>query len=120
MLSTILPLIALGVAGLALGIALFSLGDGRKRAVAVANYVTKHNKASVSLKRMTDLEVQMTEISDSVTALHESLRKLRARITMRQHRAEPKNTADGIPDSKTDPDGWKRAMRIQLHNRQLK
>ena len=80
-----------------------------------AEFCQKNNKASVSLKKMTALEIEMTEITDSVGSLHTSLHKLRSRVGMRELAArKAKEQSDELPDSKTDPEGWKREMRKRL------
>ena len=71
------------------------------------------------LGKLSKIETELTEHADSIEALHESLRKLRSRVGMRENRAA-KGTTDGqIPDSKTDPAGYKRAMRLKLRGTQL-
>lgn len=80
-----------------------------------AEFCEKNNKASVTLKRMTALEVEMTEITDSVKSIHTSLHKLRSRIGMRDLAERKKNEQVGdVPDSVDDPEGWKTAMRQKL------
>ncbi len=85
------------------------------RARRDADSVAKGNKRSVSLKKLTALEIEMTEVTDSLEAVQISLKKLRARIGMRKNREQKSLNGDGMPDPKTDPDGWKRAMRLKLH-----
>jgi len=74
--------------------------------------VREGNAESLSLKRVTDLEASLTELTDSYEAVRVSLRKLRARITMRENRETPANGE--LPDPRSDPDGYKRAMRLKL------
>lgn len=69
--------------------------------------------------KLTKIETELTELTDSIEALHVSLRKLRSRVGMRENRAS-KSTTDGqIPDSATDPAGYKRAMRLKLRGTKL-
>lgn len=117
MLSTVVGLVCLLVSGIAVGVAFKTRIETRDELVRVVKWVRNNNKASVSLKRMSKLEAEMTDIVDSVASIHESLRKLRSRVGMRKVRADRENAADVIPDSKTDPAGYKRHMRLQLHGK---
>ena len=69
--------------------------------------------------KLTKIEAELTELTDSVEALHASLRKLRSRIGMRENRAQKRPTVAEIPDSTTDPAGFKRAMRLKLGGHKL-
>lgn len=104
MLSTA---IAIGLAGLALILAAFAV----ILSVSTARHTRADTLAKLEESRLTQLETEMTELSDSNAAVRESLRKLRARITMRQHRQN--GAGDSEPDWRTDPDGFKRAMRLK-------
>ncbi len=73
-----------------------------------------------AIKRLTALEIELTEVVDSMASMHESLKKLRSRIGMRNLRAKSNGADPDVPDSRTDPDGWKRAMRLKLHNSKRK
>lgn len=73
-----------------------------------------------SLKRLSSIESELTEIVDSVSTLHDSMKKLRSRIGMRNLRSKPNGADTDLPDPRTDPDGWKRAMRLRLHHPQRK
>lgn len=86
-----------------------------KNAVA---FIENQNKRSVSLARIAEVEATLTDLSDSYASLLAAHKKLRSRITMRANRAKAENGAD-IPDARTDPDGWKRAMRLQLRQQGL-
>lgn len=81
-------------------------------AVEALKTVQTENADSIGLRRLTELETSLTELTDSYEAVRTSLRKLRARITMRENRERPGN--DGLPDPRDDPDGYKRAMRLKL------
>lgn len=108
MLSTQLFTIGLSISALLVAILAVYV------AFRAQNYCYRNSAAKLSSKALTDLQVAVTENADSLTALHESLRKLRAKITMRQHRVNGKTPAGDIPDSRVDPDGYKRAMRLKL------
>ena len=79
-------------------------------------FVWTQNKRSVGLKRLTEIETELTEAVDSIQSLHDSLRKLRARVGMREARAAKAANGSGIPDSTDDPAGYKRAMRLKLRS----
>jgi len=88
-------------------------------ALRVAKFVVDNNKASTSLRALTEIQVELTEHADSIKALHGSLSKLRSRIGMRNLR-EKDAAQDDMPDSKADPAAWKEAMRKKLAANQLK
>jgi len=69
---------------------------------------------SPSLKRVTQIEVELTELTDSLEAIHRSLKKLRARVGMRENRRRNTGGPDDIPDPVKDPAGYKTAMRLKL------
>lgn len=73
---------------------------------------TKHQEA-LAEPRLLAIETEMTELTDAVVALRDSLRKLRSRITMRQHRVNGK-ADDGCPDFRTHPSEYKAYMRQKL------
>lgn len=77
-------------------------------------WVEVSNKKSVGLKQLTQLRAELAEHEDSINALAKSLTKLRNRKNMRDLRKGVANGTD-VPDPATDPDGWKRHMRLQLH-----
>jgi len=77
-------------------------------------WVEVSNKKSVGLKQLTQLSAEMAEHADSIAALSKSMRTLRSRKSMRDLRAGKSNGSD-VPDPATDPEGWKRHMRLQLH-----
>ena len=77
--------------------------------------VLNDNKRAIGLRRLTDIEVTLTELTDSYDALLESHKKLRSRIGMRKTREDQKTPPNGAaPNPQTDPDGYKRAMRLEL------
>lgn len=83
-----------------------------KYASDAAYFCEKNNKASTTLKKMTELQIEMTEITDSVVALQTSLHKLRSRIGMRDlAKRREKEQVDEVPDPVTNREEWKRVMR---------
>ena len=80
--------------------------------IVVAKWVARNNKASVTLRQLTNIETELTDHADAIKSLHSSLSKLRSRIGMRMLRA--KQDGSGEPDSKTDPQAWKEWKRQQL------
>ena len=71
------------------------------------------------MAKLSKIEIELTEHTDSIEALHESLRKLRAKVGMRINRDAQKPTDSDIPDSAKDPAGYKRAMRLKLGGHKL-
>lgn len=90
-------------------------------AIGAARHVDERNARSISLKKLTEIQVELTEHADSIASLHASLKKLRSRVGMREKRARELNNGpeDTVPDSRTDPDGYKKAMRIKLRREGL-
>lgn len=80
-------------------------------------FTQKSNETSLSLKKLTEIELQLTEHEDLLGQVTDGLKKLRSRISMRNLRKQ--RADDEIPDSVTDPQGWKAAMRRQLHMQKL-
>ena len=80
-------------------------------------WLRDNNAKSVSMKKMADVQCSLSELTDSYTALLDSHKKLRSRIGMRAVReTEAVATAqtDVLPDSRVDPDGYKRIMRRRM------
>lgn len=93
MLSTELStILAAGFGILATAAAVFSAlawriaRKSRDDAAALAGWTHENAKSSVTLKRLTELETELTELTDSYAALMKSHKKLRARIGMRLNR----------------------------------
>ena len=82
-------------------------------------YVRRYNKSSVTLRHLTKLETELTEHADSIAALNDTLHKLRSRVSMRTLRDKKKDNGDDLPDAKTDPEGWKAAMRLRIHQQRF-
>lgn len=116
MLSTELSTILAGISGIfATAAAIFSAiswriaRKSRQDAGALAGWVHENSKSSVTLKRLTELETELTELTDSYDALMKSHRKLRSRIGMRENRARGASQDDEEPiQSTTD----KRQLRL--------
>lgn len=64
--------------------------------------------------QMAQVEASLTELTDAYDALLASHKKLRSRIGMRHVREDRKENA--VPDSATDPAGYKKAMRLKLNS----
>lgn len=70
-------------------------------------YVSQKNVRSETLKQLTELQTEMTEITDSVVALQKSMTKLRGRIQARTVNESKSNSGE-------DPEDWKRRTNQQL------
>lgn len=106
MLSTVLSTAIFFVVALsALILAIFSyrkaLACAEYAASAVA-YVEKQNKQSISLRKMADVEAQLTDLTDSYDSLLTSHKKLRARIGMRAAREKKANGVGLSPNGLSD------------------
>lgn len=112
MLSTDFTWLIVAVALVAAVFASFLAFGSYRRAKYCAEFVAQKNARSVSLKRLSEIEAEMTELTDSVVALQTSMKKLRSRIGMRHNRE--RGNGDGCPDPATDPEGYKRHMRQKL------
>lgn len=123
MLSTDLSTIALALAGVAFVMSVIS-AIAAARALSFAQdavtWVQTNNADSISLRQMAEVQTQLTELLDAHQTLYDSHKKLRSRIGMREMREKRRSeSGDGkvpgdVPDPQTDPEGWKRAMRIKL------
>lgn len=111
MLLTNLPWILCLVLAICSIVATLSAVHAGDDAARCLKWIEKNNKNSVTLKRIAELETEMTECTDAVVAYGASLKKLRSRVGMRKVREE---AADAIPDSTVDPEGYKRAMRLKI------
>lgn len=104
MLSTIVAAAALIASVISVVIALVALSITKKKSVR-----------SISLRRMTLLEAEMTEITDSLAAVRAAMHKIRSRQNMAALRSE-RGTAqttgyeNGEP---TDPDAWYKWARAK-------
>ena len=111
---------------ISLGCAFISAQAIRYSRAAVA-WLEEYNAEAISLKRLAEVEIALTELTDSYQALLTSHKKLRSRIGMREVR-EKRRSGNGegdtitgdLPDPTADPEGWKKAMRLKLRTGQLK
>lgn len=79
----IITAVTVGIAVLALIFSIYSVW-----------FAWSNSAANLSLRKLSKLEAELTELADSTTRLHEMLGKLRSRIGMRELRARRKNGAD--------------------------
>lgn len=97
-----------------LAVAVFSLLVGIFALIScirLANYVGRVVIPRAKKADVAALSAELTDLRDAYESLLASHKKLRARITMRQHRANGKDPDTDVPDWRTDPQGYKRAMR---------
>ena len=69
-------------------------------------------------KQEAEVELKLAWVDERLEELFRSHRKLRAKLYQRARRDEPAPDSE-LPDPRTDPDGWKRAMRARLHAGQI-
>lgn len=74
-------------------------------------WMAEYNTKAAVLKRMTELESELTLHADLIDGVRKSMHKLRSRIHMRNLNS---NAHDGPPDPEKDPAGWKQYMNAQL------
>lgn len=82
----------------------------------VMDWVQVHNAKSLSLSRIAELEASHTELLDAHHATAESLRKLRARITMRQNREKRANGAESDTGPPPADEGERSRYKKQLRD----
>jgi hypothetical protein len=58
-------------------------------------FCIRYSAASVSMRKLSKMQAEMTDFADSLTSLHEMLTRLRSRIGMRELRKRRKNGATG-------------------------
>lgn len=80
-----------------------------------SNWIERENKGSKTLSELTDIQTELTEHADAIAQLNKTLKTLRSRIGMREHRARKTANGSDIPDAKDDPEAWKAYMRRKLH-----
>ena len=78
---------------------------------AAVEYVEKQNKNAVSLRKLTELEVGVTDLWDSHATLLKSHKTLRSRIGMRELREQRENGQD--VDSQGEPLTAKQKLRLR-------
>lgn len=106
MLSTYLSTSAMILSVAAAGYALYARSYCRDCFL----YIQSENKRDKTLREMTQLQVEITELTDSVVALQDSMKKLRGRL---HARTVNENRANGKTDE-LDPEEWKRKTNQQL------
>jgi hypothetical protein len=80
-------------------------------------FAVSRTRKSYWAKQFSELRKVTVEITDALAALSESHSRLRSRVSMRDVRARKKSNGSEIPDSQTDPAGYKAAMRLLLHGK---
>jgi len=108
-LSTVLLLAAAVIAVFLSSGAIYIAAKARQYANDCVLWVQQSNKRSVSLAKLAELETQLTELTDSYSALMGSHRKLRSRISMREKRA--RDASNGLDLEATQD---KAALRAEL------
>jgi hypothetical protein len=91
----------------------------RKYAENCLTWVQKGNAASVSLQKMADVEVALTELTDSYQSLLTSHKKLRSRIGMRDKRAreiEAESANGAVPGDEASRLAYKEQLRARLRS----
>ena len=97
-LSTILSGFALLIALIAVSMAIYAVGVTREKSVR-----------SISLRRMSKLEAEMTDIVDALATVRESMHKMRSRQNMKRLR-----NGDALDtDEPTEPEAWYRWARAK-------
>ena len=104
-LFSLAVLIALGALFVALGAFFFA-----RRADIKADVRFRRTAA---LRELAALQSEMTELADAIASYGASLKKLRARVGMREARAAKANGSTA-PDQLTDPEAYKRHLRAEL------
>lgn len=68
------------------------------------------------------LKLAIATLDDNHAALHDSHKRLRSRVGMRELREKRKNGSGDVsePAGDENPDEWKRQMRVKLHRGELK
>ena len=124
MLSTalleILAITAVAVSVLAAIAAIFAARNSQVAcdyARAIHEWMDDNSKRSIGLKKIAELQLEVTDHADLIRQLYDGLKKLRSRAGMRELRERRKLDDNDLPDPKTDPEGWKKAMRLRLHNK---
>ena len=83
----------------------------------IHKWVQDNNKRSMALKQLAELQLEVTDHDDLIRQMYAGLKKLRSRTGMRELREKRKLDDSDLPDPKTDPEGWKKAMRLRIHNK---
>lgn len=122
MLSTQLPTI-LGVIGAlsCLVIAVWAwriAAYARDVAVRSVDFIQSQNKRAVSLKKLAEIEGELTDLRDAYDSMLTSHKKLRARIGMRENRAKKANgvESEAAPDTEAGRAAYKTRLRDAARN----
>ena len=102
MMSTILSTVAVLIALLAVGVSLRAVLITREKSVR-----------AISLRRMTKLESEMTDLVDSLTAIRKAMHKMRSRQNMQRLRNGSDVEEGGEPDAEKEPEAWYRWARAK-------
>jgi len=102
----------LGVSILALSVSVYAVFYARTAFDRAVQAYQAADRRAPGLKRVADIECELTELKDAYDALLTSHKKLRSRIGMRKNRDDQAQPDDGMPDPKS-PD-WKKQARIAL------
>lgn len=73
-------------------------------------FALKLRRELATPSRLAQVDAEIAELTDSVASLSKTMKKLAGRQAMRDHRAKSNGS---VPDSRDDPDGYKRAMRLR-------
>ncbi len=98
---------------LALCVAIYAVFFARVAFTRAAVAYHEADRRAPSLKRVADIECELTELKDAYDSLLTSHKKLRSRIGMRELRDQtPARDPDGMP-APDSPD-WKKQARVAL------
>jgi hypothetical protein len=97
----------LAVSILALSVAVYAVFYARVAFDQAATAYHEADRRAPGLKRLTEIEVELTELKDSYAALLTSHKKIRSRIGMRELRERE-------ADQTNDPATWKQRARAEL------
>jgi len=102
----------LGVSLLALSVAVYAVFYARVAFDRAASAYHEADRRAPGLKRLADIECELTELKDAYDSLLTSHKKLRSRIGMRKNRDDQAQPDDGMPEPNA-PD-WKKRARVAL------
>lgn len=114
MLSTDLALLVIGLIAVCVVWVAISQVNLRKDLETAIDFVRNHNAKSLSLRKIAEVEVALTELTDSYDALLSSHRKLRSRIGMREVREKRKNGDDRENEVDLTDEAQKAAYKARM------
>jgi len=85
-------------------------------AEALQEWIKENNEKSVALKEIAEMQLTLTDHADLLHQITAGIKKLRSRAGMRELREKRSLDGSDLPDPKLNPEEWKRAMRLRLHN----